>query len=295
VWAGDPAKLPSLIQTLRGAPEVTTHPAFEQVKAEIHQQQAPCEATFAVTPYLVELLGKTRDADRSELLIQIGFIAATEVQMIAPDEFRAAFEESLAAAERLCIQHLLRTDCDLPTAYYLATACLALARHPLGQLMLDNYWPHLNAETYAVCPTCTRRVGVAAFDTGLVVETSSRNPYPAAPPSGTPPEPPEPPDEDESRKPNPWEPLAAVIQISAARVSLTAGLAPHYDAAAALSANGLTTEANPSAAFSLMGAMLAVKGYAAHAPRYFHSSDHIACPNCKTRFRFADRWWRLPL
>jgi hypothetical protein len=295
-WTGDAADLPRLIEALRAAAKVAGHTAFAELQEMIYQQGTCCEATTAVTPYLVELAGRATEEDRGELLSLLGSIAATADEDVGPDDLWRAFERALEAAEPLCVRYFLEADLDLPTAYDIAVACFGVGRHPLGRLEVDNYWPHDDAETRAECPKCGRTVQVAAFDTGLVVERSARNPYPPAPDPGLPPEPPEQPEPpDEPLDPNPWAPMLDAIRAHRARGAVPAELAPHFDAAEAVTSDGYVPAAPPSAAFSLLGVMLTLKGFGEPAYRYFHASDHITCPKCKVRFRFADRWWKLDL
>lgn len=294
VQIGERAELPRLLRSLSDEPQVRVigKPVFTQLSAMLFQDFECADAAVPALPHLVALTGRAEGAELGELLTLIGFLAGGLEDPTRPPDLRPALDAALRACEPVAIQYFLATDLTLIQAYYAGLACIALTRNPLGRLVQDNYIPYSIASTRAVCPNWDLEFELAAYDTGLVVPRPG-----AAWPAPDPPVPlsPPPPPASGERDPNPWAPVAAAIRDLMATKPPPPELLPHFQAALALADGGLTPQANPSATFSLVGVLLAIKGFAGPAHRYYHASDQIACPGCKARFRFADHWWRLNL
>ena len=294
VRTGHRQDLPRLLRSLSDAPQVRVigEPAFADVTAMLFQDFECADAAVPAIPHLVGLAGRAEGADRGELSIPHRIPCRDVGRTLGAPGPPPGLDAALRACEPVAIQYFLATDLRLLAAYYAGLTCVALTRNPLGQLFRDNYIPHSTASTRAVCPNRDLEFEVAAYDTGLVVPRPKAAWSPPDPPVPlSPPQPPEPGDRD----PNPCgtrcrgDPRPHGNQTAASRVAppLPGGPRPR--------------ERWPQLAGESFCCILPGRGIARHqrihrpGHRYYHASDQIACPDCKARFRFANRWWRLDL
>lgn len=293
-FGGNGAALPVLIRRAQAGPDGVQ--AVARLEDLIYQQYSCCEATFAVVPHLVELVASYPTDRRAPLCILLGSIAATcdlppgsRVEDLIP-----AYRSALADAEPLCVETLLAGAWDLQTSYYLGVSAIGLAAHPLGGLFMDNLVPHAKANSTAVCPRCGTSVVVAVFDTGLVAYSGGSQPYPKAPEPGRTPTAPVNPTTP-GRDPNPWAEVGRRLHLLIGGLTTTSypGLA-HVRAASVVAESGLTPRVSASGVFSLLGALITLKGFPDRAMRFYHACDSITCPSCSLAFVFAEHWWGLP-
>ena len=287
----DPNQLPQLIRKLQESSDPTNCSAFSDLEDQIYQQYSCCEATYAVVPHLVEIGAGLAPKEGHKLWILVGHIAGTCDFALEPPppNLVPSFNASLVEAEPHCLSAFVAEPWDILTSYYLAVSALALAGHPLGKLVMDNLFPNKSANSTAFCPVCNTKVDVAFFDGGLVVRTEPLS-RPTPPDPGRPPERPTE-LEFQRRAVNPWIRIGREIRRLVAEKDAQPGAAPHLELACTAAECGPNNTLQAGAAFSLLGAMITLKGFPKPAMRYFHAWDVVECPRTRTQFTFADNWW----
>jgi len=228
-----------------------------------------------------------------DIWILIGHIAATYKPEVdpAPPDLLQAFHSSLVTAESGCLSGPLKEVWDLRTAYYLVLAALALAGHPLGKLVMDNLFPHTEAESAAICPSCNNRVRVAFFNSGVEVLANAKS-HASAPVTNRILDGPRV-FQALHRSPNSWKSMAGTFREFLQHTSERPDLRLHLEAAGVALKAGISSDLDIGIAFSVLGGLLTLKGFPGPAMRYFHAWDKILCPLCKREFIFADHWWLL--
>jgi hypothetical protein len=287
-----PGRIPTLLRRVEKERKFSDGKAFDALWAEIFDQYSCADASYAVLPHLVRIGTGAPPSDAAFLWTMVGSLATScdGTEGPPPADLLEGFREGIAEAEVHCLRTLVREECELELCYDLSVAALGLAGHALGKLIMDDYAPAEDGESQAVCPDCGSEVYVAVFDEGLVVlEDEEAEPDAPDPARGLvrPPRPPRLP----TREPNPWRTIAGEL------AKLTKGFegsdeaARHLELAAAVAAAGVTPDVGAGPAFSLLGALLQMKGFPDAAVRFFHAWDRIQCPECKAEFAFAEQWW----
>jgi hypothetical protein len=293
-FAGTGEDLPKLILQVAHERRFDQDSAFGTLFERVYQQYSLSPAAYAVVPHLVAIGSPLSDEQSEELWHSIGLIAATHDIKLdkAPPGFVDEFRSALLIAERRCIGVLLKKQGGPTEIYELSVAALGLSGHPLGQLAMDHYTPEGRAETAATCPRCKTEVQIAAFEGGFVVEDPGAAGYPSPPL-------PEIPLSEPTiqlgapRLDNPWAQLGLELAQFANRKPDLAPIRSHLLAAAATAERGVTPTTPAAAVFSLLGALLSLKGHSQAARRYLHALDTVTCPACNANFIFADCWWGL--
>ncbi len=286
--------LPNLILQVAHERRFDQDSAFGTLFERIYQQYSLSPAAYAVVPHLVAIGSPLSDEQSEELWQQIGFIAAThDVELDkAPPDLVGDFRSALLVAERRCIGVLLKKQGGPTEIYELSLSALGLSGHPLGKLVMDHYTPEDRAETAAICPQCKSEVQIAVFESGLVVEDPDAAGYPPPPRVETPLS--EPTIQlGAPRAANPWAPLGLELAQFAKEKPELASIRSHLLAAAATAERGVTPTTQAAAVFSVLGALLALKGHSHAGRRYLHAWDTISCDACSSSFILAECWWGL--
>lgn len=293
-FAGAGEDLPNIIRQVAHERRFDQDSAFGTLFERVYQQYSLSPAAYAVVPHLVAIGSPLSDEQSEELWHSIGLIAATHDAKLdkAPPSLIDDFRSALLVAERRCIGVLLKMQCGPTGIYELSVAALGLSGHPLGQLVMDHYTPEGKAETAATCPRCKTDVQIAAFESGFVVEDPDAAGYPSPPL-------PEIPLSEPTiqlgapRSDNPWAQIGLELTQFAHRNPDLASIRSHLLAATATAERGVTPTTQAAAVFSLLGALLSLKGHSQAAHRYLHAWDTVNCPVCNANFIFADHWWGL--
>lgn len=292
-FGGISEDLPKLIEQAQAECALGKNQAFRNLQDRIYHQYSCCEATFAVLPYLVEIGAEVPYEKCRDIWVLVGHIAVTcdAYAELSPVDLLPVFRSALSDAEPRCIESFLANPLELYETYYLSVAAIGMAGHPLGKLFMDNPFAHKEAESTAICPYCGMRIQVACFDSGLVVGYDPVL-YPNPPESSQMPERPGA-FEIPKRSPNPWAPVGRELRALIQKGGDLPGARSYLEVAALLAEGGLTPDVDIKIVFSLLGALITLKGYPKPAMRYFHTHDKISCPSCKSNFVFADHWWGL--
>ncbi|HVQ14062.1 MAG TPA: hypothetical protein VMS40_10740 [Vicinamibacterales bacterium] len=293
-FAGSGEDLPNLILQVAHERRFDQDSAFGTLFERVYQQYSLSTAAYAVVPHLVAIGSPLSDEQSEELWHSIGLMAATHDVKLdeAPPDLVDEFRSALLIAERRCIGLLLKKQGGPTEIYELSLACLGLSGHPLGKLVMDHYTPEGKAETAAICPRCNTEVQIAAFESGFVVEDPNSAGYPLPPRPEIPLT--EPTIQLGAPRPdNPWAPFGVQLTQLANQKPDLAAIRSHLLVAAATAELGVTPATQAAAVFSLLGALLALKGHPQAARRYFHAWDTVSCSACNANFVFAERWWGL--
>jgi hypothetical protein len=114
-------------------------------------------AAYAAVPYLVELAGRLRPAERGDYLYVVGFIVICsgpygQVSAGLPEDIAAAYRQALPKALSLITEQLATAQSLLDTRYYLA-ATAALKGFPEFGEFLNNL------EASLECQECGEVIG----------------------------------------------------------------------------------------------------------------------------------------
>jgi hypothetical protein len=293
-FAGTAEDVPNMILRVGRELRFDSASVFGKLFERVYQQFGSSSAAYAVVPHLVAIGSNLTDEQSEELWHSIGLIAATHDFKIdeVPPNLIGDFQSALPIAERRCIGILMKKQGEPIEIYELSVVAVGLSGHPLGKLVMDDYSPEGDAETAAKCPECEDEIQIAVFESGLVVEDPDDDDYPSPPHPEIPlPEPTV--QLGAPRLDNPWAPLGLELTQLANQKPELASLRSHLLAAAATAERGVTPTTPAAAVFSLLGAVLCLKGYPQAARRYLHAGDTVECPECNASFVFAERWWGL--
>lgn len=156
---GDDPRVPFVPEELR---RLLDNPADRERFADLWpylcSEDTPWPAAYAATPYLVELAGRLRPAERGDYLYVVGFIVMCSGSYERtppglPQDIAAAYRQVLPRALALLTEQLATAHGLMDTRYLLAAAA-ALKGHPeFGKFLND-------VDLYAECQAC----GAPALD-----------------------------------------------------------------------------------------------------------------------------------
>jgi hypothetical protein len=150
---GDDPSVPFVPEELRlllGNP--ADHERFADLWPYLCSEDTPWPAAYAATPYLVELAGRLRPAERGDYLYVVGLIVMCSgtyewAHPGLPADVAAAYRQALPRALTL-LSEQLATAHDLMDTRYLLAAAAALKGHAeLGKFLND-------LDLYAECQAC---------------------------------------------------------------------------------------------------------------------------------------------
>ena len=165
---GDDPSVPFVPQELR---RLQSDPAdagrFTDLWPYLCSEDTAWPAAYAAVPYLVELAGRLRPAERGDYLYVVGFVvicsgAYGRVPSGLPDDIAAAYRQALRAALPLITEQLATAHGLMDTRYYLA-ATAALKGYPEFGEFLNNL------EASLECQACGETID--DLPEGLVLST----------------------------------------------------------------------------------------------------------------------------
>ena len=244
-------------------------------------------AAYAVLPHVIAHAATREPATLASFWTDVGFLlGAPDKRQVAavPADLVAGFEAALPVALALALvafasaggrPPMYRGAPILPSsqASYLALACVALARHHVGQLMwafLDP--PELSDELVnAMCPECEEELVWLHHGAGIIEERHADDPVPQ-PPLVLPLAP------KLAGKPGPWAELAGSFDLETRFGPI----------ARAVARAGVPSDAPDRTVICLVAAMVATHGELDWATRLARLASSMRCPACSAVSLFVD-------
>ena len=245
-------------------------------------------AAYAVLPHVIAHAASREPATLASFWTDIGFVlGAPDKRPVSevPADLVAGFEAALPVALPLALRAFEAARAGQPAVYrgaailrssqasYLALACVALARHHVGQLMwafLDP--PEVSEELVnAMCPECEVDLTWLHHGAGIIEEGHADDPVPQ--PALVLPLVPK-----LAGKPGPWATLAAAFDLETRFGPI----------ARAVALAGVPSDAPDRTVICLVSALVATHGELDWATRLARLASSMRCPACSAVSLFVD-------
>jgi hypothetical protein len=313
------AEVPRLLRQIQE--EGTFGEAWERlVGGPILHQGTVYQSTYAALPHLVAIAAEQDPRTLARFWTDAGFIVASFVYTglrPGPTPIPAALKEGVAAALRAaeplavrCFRArewgLEKTETGVETASYLALACLALARHPVGALIRTFLHAPRPGQPFtkqqfvnAMCGECQAELEFFHAGDGIIEYQFHRDGKVRPDPEQPEPEAPEVPDLTKAKRADhPWGPIADALARPARQLRTLEHetrfpadwlkqFGAHVPVAAAVAAAGVPSAAADRAVLSLLGVLVALSGAFDWAGRLLRLAGFMRCPECGAVQPFA--------
>ncbi|WP_162468046.1 hypothetical protein [Streptomyces adustus] len=232
------------------------------------------DGAYAALPYLVEAAAVLPPGQTVGFWVDLGFMVTADYRPSVPADLEAGFGAALRLAERACVRSLLAAPAPGPVCAQLALSGLALARHPLGEV-LSQFPEHQEGGLLLSCPACESDTEFPDFFAD-----------PIRPPLDAPLLPAPSPAREEG---HPWGEAAAVLREDA----LGDGPEPYLRVARDVAVKGVSPETPGQAVLCLVAGLVAVRGTPQRAAgelarRLMSLTGHFRCWDCERTWTIAD-------